>query len=233
VNAYQKRAVPYEDLEKKKAEAKAWEAEREALSFATFRIDQERLVEERKTEARLAELEQKAVQLNGEVATEEDTILRLKHEVQMRVIRAPVCGRVGEVAEFRVGSVARTGDRLGVIVPETELRAAALFSAASAGRIRTGQAARLRLQSYPWTQYGTLAARVVSVGSEPSDGLIRVEFTLAADQASRIPVGHGLQGSAEVEIEQVSPAILVLRAAGQLLAATPSRGDNTSQRGAP
>jgi membrane fusion protein (multidrug efflux system) len=130
-----------------------------------------------------------------------------------------VAGRIGEVSELHVGSVVRPADRLGTIVPTGAPRGVAFFPAAAVGRLRPGQATRLRLDSFPWTQYGTLPATVADVGNEPTGGLIRVEFTLHPEPSSLIVVEHGLPGSAEVEVERVSPAVLVLRAAGQFLAA--------------
>jgi membrane fusion protein (multidrug efflux system) len=120
-------------------------------------------------------------------------------------------------AEFRVGSVVKEAETIGSIVPRGEPRAVAHFPAAAVGRVRAGQAARLRLDGFPWTQYGTLTARVADVGDEPRDGLIRVELALGQDPLSAIPLGHGLPGTAEVEVDRVSPATLVLRAAGQAL----------------
>jgi hypothetical protein len=86
------------------------------------------------------------------------------------------------------------------------------------GRVQTGQPALLRLDSFPWTQYGSLAATVASVASEVRDGRVRVELMVASEPTARLPLQHGLRGTVEVEVEQAAPATLVLRAAGQLLA---------------
>jgi len=98
----------------------------------------------------------------------------------------------------------------------------AAFPAAAVGRIRPGQPARVRLEGFTWKQYGALAATVADVGNAPNAGRIRVELVLAPGRASPIPLGHGLPGSAEVEVERVSPAVLALRAAGQYLATVPA-----------
>jgi len=50
-----------------------------------------------------------------------------------------------------------------------------------------------------------LQAQVDRVGNEPKDGLIRVELALRSPQSTSIPLQHGLPGSAEVEVERVSP----------------------------
>src|SRR5262249_44778232 len=143
-------------------------------------------------------------------------IRRLEHDLELRTVRAPVAGRVGEVVAFPVGSVVRAAEKMGAVVPLGEPRAVGWFPAASVGGLHPGQPARLRLTGFPWTQYGTLPATVTDVGNEASDGQIRVELRLAAT-ASSLPREHGLPCSAEVEVERVSPAVLVLRAAGQFL----------------
>ena len=55
------------------------------------------------------------------------------------------------------------------------------------------------------------------VSSELRDGSIRVEMAIADDTPEGLPLQHGLPGTAEVEVERVSPAALVLRAAGKIL----------------
>jgi membrane fusion protein (multidrug efflux system) len=206
-----------EDTQNRAAAEAARDAAR-ALALGATRLEQDRRVREIDRAAHLAELEHDAIELRGDLAAQEAAILRLEDDLRRRTVRAPVTGRVGEAApEFRVGSVVRAADRLGAIVPTGSPRAVALFPAAAVGRIRPGQPARLRLDGFAWTQYGTIPAVVAEVGNEPSDGRIRVELSLRPGLVTPIPVGHGLPGSAEVAIEQVTPAHLVVRAAGQFL----------------
>jgi membrane fusion protein (multidrug efflux system) len=213
-------AISPEEFERHLKESTASQAAVVVLTRATDRLEQDRLAQESDRKVRLAKLDREAVELAGDIAIEEAAIRRLEHDIEMRIIRAPVSGRVGEaVADFRVGSVVRAADRLGAIVPAGEARAVALFPAASIGRLHPGQPARLRLDGFPWTQYGTIPATVADVGNEASNGLIRVELALAPDFVSPIPLEHGPPGSVEVEVESVSPAVLTLRAAGQLQAA--------------
>jgi len=96
------------------------------------------------------------------------------------------------------------------------------------GRIRPGQHARLRLEGFPWAQYGSVSATITNVASEIRDGTIRVEMALDSNPGSRIPLQHGLPGSVEVEIETLSPANLVLRTAGSLLAGPKGNFTNLS-----
>jgi membrane fusion protein (multidrug efflux system) len=214
-------AVSEETLRKDEAEAEARRAQARALVLAVTRGEQDRLAQEGDRRTRLAGLERERAEIEGEAAIAEAAIRTLRNEVERRLIRAPVSGRVGESAEFRPGAVVRAAERLGAVVPPGRPRVVAAFPAASVGRIRPGQPAWVRLEGFPWTQYGALAARVADVGNEPSEGRVRVELVLAPGRASPIPLGHGLPGSAEVEVERVSPAVLALRAAGQYLATVP------------
>jgi hypothetical protein len=85
--------------------------------------------------------------------------------------------------------------------------------------VRPGQPALLRLQGFPWAQYGTVSAQVARVAGEIRDGKVRVELTLSSAPPSRIPFQHALPGSVEVEIDRISPAALILRSAGDLIGA--------------
>ena len=109
----------------------------------------------------------------------------------MHAIRAPVSGRIAEATQKRGGAYVPAGERLSTIVPDGTLHAVADFTPGTAvGRIRVGQRARLRLEGYPWMQYGSVASRVDRVGTEARDGLVRVEFTIHPAADSAIPAGR-------------------------------------------
>jgi multidrug resistance efflux pump len=173
----------------------------------------------RSQEARLAELRGQVASLEGQNATAQAVVRQLESALEQRKIRAPIAGHIAELSELRVGSVVGEGARLGALVPAGKLKAVALFDPPAAlGRVRPGQLACLRLDGFPWTQYGTVPATVTSVADEVRDGHIRAELAVHPDPASPIPLQHGLPGTVEVEVERVTPATLVLRAAGRLLA---------------
>jgi multidrug resistance efflux pump len=114
-------------------------------------------------------------------------------------------------------------------VPTGELRIVASFEPADAlGRIQPGQPARLRLDGFPWTEYGSISATVTHVGSEVRDGRIRVELAVNPHSANRVPMQHGLPGTVQVVVERISPASLVLRVVGRGLGG--SRQAGTIQR---
>jgi multidrug resistance efflux pump len=169
--------------------------------------------------ANIQKLKQEEARIVGEEETTKASIRRLEYETERRYIRAPVSGRVVEIAALGIGTFIPEGGRLGTIAPPKRLKAVAEFPSSEVlGHIVPGQPAWLRLNGFPWTQYGSVSATVVSIASEQKDGLVRVDFRINPKPATRIPMQEGLLGSAEVEVEHISPATLILRAAGTLMA---------------
>ncbi|MCI0675546.1 MAG: HlyD family secretion protein [Phycisphaerales bacterium] len=214
------------DLEQLRARANA-EQMRAALDAARLAVERMQL-EHRSaaTERRLKieQIQRDIAKLEGQRRVDEASIRRLEHEIARRRVVAPVSGVVGEAADIRNGSVLAERDWIATIIPSSaELRVVAEFPAASAmGRIAPNQKARVRLQGFPWSQYGSIVAVVDRVAGEmraaddPADGpVLRAELKLQPLlNGTAIPLQHGLLGTVEVEVERLSPAMLVLRAAG-------------------
>jgi membrane fusion protein (multidrug efflux system) len=76
----------------------------------------------------------------------------------------------------------------------------------------------MRLDGFPWAQYGAVPATVETVAGEVRDGTVRVELAPDASPSLPVPMQHGLPGSVEVRVERVAPVALALRAAGQFIA---------------
>jgi len=198
------------------ADAQKQNATVESLRLAAKRQDTERLSLQSQRRSRIEALRREQGRLAGNRTKLGAQLHRLESEMKLRRIIAPIDGTIGEVANFRIGAVIAAGEKLGAIVPAGALKVIAQFEPAKAlGRVRQGLPARLRFDGFPWTQYGTLTATVSTVANEVRDGYVRVELTPSRD--FRIPLQHGLPGSTEVEIEQISPALLVVRTAGQML----------------
>ncbi len=83
------------------------------------------------------------------------------------------------------------------------------FASAALNRIHAGQPAFFRISGL-----GSFPARVKAVSRETPEGFGRVDLLL--DKAAR-PLSRGMAGTVQVQVEFVSPARLLLRAAGLLL----------------
>ncbi len=217
-------AIPELDMLRAQAQADTQRAASEALALGMRRLEGEQRTRKSQGLTRVEELRREAAILEGRRATSTATIDVLSADISKRTIRAPAAGRIGELAAFRVGGYVREGERLGTVIPHGALKAIADFAPAAAlGRIEPGQLARLRLDGFPWAQYGAVNAVVSRVGLETREGRVRVELDVVRDPLQRIPLQHGLAGAMEIEVEKVSPVRLALRSIGKTLGA-PAEG---------
>ncbi|HYU36267.1 MAG TPA: HlyD family efflux transporter periplasmic adaptor subunit [Thermoanaerobaculia bacterium] len=209
--------IPPADAERARSEAEQRHAAAESLRQTLDRLGFEEQGTASEQRGDIDELERDLALLASQASEAQAAVRRLERDLELRTIRAPVAGRIGQIAPVRVGSVVAAGDPLAMVVPAGEIKAIAEFLPASAlGRIQPDQRARIVLQSFPAAQYGDLPATVTRLASEPRDGRIRVELALEPDRHSRLPLQHGLPGTVEVEVERVSPAVLVLRTVGKV-----------------
>jgi membrane fusion protein (multidrug efflux system) len=197
------------------------EAERNAARVQAAESEVARLEAERETAdldraAALERIDRERADISGQLAAEKATAERLALEVERRVVRSPIDGVVAEVTPALVGELARKGDTMAVVVPPGVRIVAGFAPEQALGRVRAGQRAHFRLAGFPWAQYGLLEATVTEVAGEVRDGIVRVELTIA-EPSRPIPLEHGLPGDVEVEVDRVSPLMLVLRAAGAAL----------------
>lgn len=180
--------------------------------FELDRDSRDRLATIIRVEGEIAELEVEQTRARGRISS-------LEAEIERHRVRAPIDGFVGDLAPIERGSWLERGEWVGVVIPDGELEIVAEFPPSAIGRVAIGQPAMLRLTGFPWTQYGSVLATVTRVASEPRQGTIRVELRIDEVPAA-IVLEHGLPGTLEIEIEETSPADLLLRAAGRRLTGT-------------
>jgi hemolysin D len=90
---------------------------------------------------------------------------------------APVGGHVQQLAIHTLGGVVTPAQELLRIVPgDDELEIEALVLNRDIGEVRTGMSAVVKFQAYPFTRFGTLAARIEAISADaindPALGLV-------------------------------------------------------------
>jgi membrane fusion protein (multidrug efflux system) len=211
------KSVPEIDAVRARADADQKAAELAAAKALFVKLQHQFHTERDDRRTRIATLQREASRLQADLGSLGANIDTLEHNVEVRSIRAPASGRIGEIGTVRLGSVIHEGDQIATIVAKGDLKVVAEFPPAQAlGRVRPGQNARVRFEGFPWTEFGDVTGRVVDVASEVRDNHARADL-LIVNHSDRIPLQHGLPASVEVEIERTSPAQLVLRAAGSLV----------------
>jgi multidrug resistance efflux pump len=208
------------DIETARAEKAGKDADLAAARVGIDRFRAEQIAMERSKRGELNSLTRQRLNLEGERAGARSTVALRERETELRRIRAPMSGRLGEVNPIQIGAVIREGDSLASILPDGEVRVVAEFTAPALGRLRPGQRGRLRLEGFPWTQYGHVNAVVTKVATETRQQRVRVELAVNHASDSLIPLQHGMPGMAEIEIERVAPLSLLLRSLGHALSGT-------------
>jgi membrane fusion protein (multidrug efflux system) len=211
---------------KARAELERAAASEQAARAAMTRAMRDGTVRSTERNTRIAGLRREIARIEADEAVARASVERLREELDRRILRAPQSGILGETSSVRVGALVKAGDRLASIVAGGTVRIVAQFSPASSfGRIRPGQRARMRLDGFPWTEFGALDATVVEVASEARDGLARVQLSVNEPAPARVPIEHGLPGIVDVTVEHATPLALVLRTVGRSLdGATPAGG---------
>jgi multidrug resistance efflux pump len=202
------------DLLRTRADAEKRRAVADGMRLSVLRQKADDDLKLKERISRRQSLERELASLEGQARSLAVDMERVGNEIERRRIRAPISGVLADVSIVKSGSVVAEGDRLATLVCDGHLAVVASFSPNAIGRLKPGQAGRLRLAGYPWQQYGALPVVVAHVASELRESQIRVELRLDAP-ASDIPLQHALPGTVEIQVEKISPAALILRAAGR------------------
>jgi membrane fusion protein, adhesin transport system len=210
--------TPRVEAMRAQADAQRAVASRDAIEQEVHRLTFDATSRGGQNAARIEELARQSLELESQRSATLDEITGLRLEIDRRLIRSPVSGIVAAVQPIHPGAVVSAGARLATIVPPGALSILADFEPAGAlGRIRPGQKATLRLTGYPWAQYGDVSAVVERVAGEQRDGRLQVELRATHSSLHGVTLAHGLAGTLEVAVEQVSPARLLLRTLGRSL----------------
>jgi membrane fusion protein (multidrug efflux system) len=211
------RLASVSDSERTARDARQAQAEVTAQGIAVERLQREQVTREADRDARLGQLGSTMRDFDAQEGVAKADLARLRYEIERRKIRAPLDGRIADAEILTPGSVVTQGERLGMLVPAGKLRIIAHYAPVAAGRIQVGQSARLRLDGFPWTQYGSIRARVTAVATELRDSTLRVELAVAGPVPPAVPLQHGLPGRVDVDVDLVTPLQLVMRELGGLV----------------
>ena len=124
-------------------------------STASFRAETLRTLRDREAQADL-----KLKQLAEEGA-------KANKRNQLTKLTAPVDGTVQQLAVHTAGGVVTEAQVLLVLVPdEAEVTAEVVLENKDIGFVSAGQEAEIKLETFPFTRYGTVAATVKSVSAD-------------------------------------------------------------------
>ncbi len=116
---------------------------------------------------RITEIERAKSGLEGEIGRLASELARARSEADRLVLRAPMAGRVHQLAIHTVGGVIQPGQEVLTIVPsDAALVLEARVDPASVDQIHEGQTASVRLTSFNQRTTPELTGRVVNVSAD-------------------------------------------------------------------
>jgi len=87
-----------------------------------------------------------------------------------QILYAPVAGRVQQLAVHTVGGVVTEAQTLMLLVPKEDfLEVEATLTNKDIGFVREGQAAEIKVHTFPFTKYGIIDAEVVGISADAVD----------------------------------------------------------------
>jgi multidrug resistance efflux pump len=163
----------------------------------------------------LLKVKLRIAKLNVEIGNNNQQINNTNNQKIKHIIRSPVSGSVATSATFEQGQYLHIGDKLGQIISSKNTMIEAQFKPEEAlGHLTVGQQATVRVKAFPWTQYGTIDAEIVSVASAINNRNIRVQLKFKNLSATTIPLSQDMPVNVEVITEFISPLNLLVKSAG-------------------
>lgn len=181
---------------------------------ARMREAEAALYESRKAKlAFLAEIQRslsdRSVKANQELAQLDQQGIKSAQREQLTKLRAPVSGTVQQLAVHSTGGVVTPAQTLMVVVPEgAGVIAEVIVENKDIGHVREGDRAEIKLETFPFTRYGTVPAVVTRVSADavPDERRGAVfALTLALQQqhievdGQRVSLAPGMNLTAEVK----------------------------------
>ena len=127
-----------------------------------------------------------------QVAAEQE-LTKAVTRASARTLTAPIDGVVQQLAVHTVGAVVTPAQELMVVVPQDgALEVEAVLENKDIGFVHTGQTAEIKIDTFPFTKYGTIAGRIVGLShdavADAQRGLVYKMRVLL--QRSRIEIDH-------------------------------------------
>ncbi len=117
-----------------------------------------------KSEEQFKNLETEMTTLQAEIAQTNSQINSLQLQLQQRVLKSPISGRVFQLPIQRPGAVVQSGTMVAEISPEdSPLIVRAQMPTSESGSLRKGLPVKLKFDAYPFQDYGIIEGELVEI----------------------------------------------------------------------
>lgn len=154
----------------------------------------------------IVEIDRKAADLNSQIS-------QAKMNLKYQEIKAPVSGTIFELKATAPGFVATSSEPILKIVPDKSLNATVFISNKDIGFVKSGQSVDVRIDSFPFSEFGDVKGKIVSIGSDalPIDqthnyerfpATIKLEKQDITIKGKPVTLQSGMSLSANVKLRQ-------------------------------
>jgi hemolysin D len=154
----------------------------------------------------IVEIDRKVADLNGQIS-------QAKLNLKYQNITAPVSGTIFELKAGTPGFVATSSEPILKIVPNNTLTAKVFISNKDIGFVKSGQPVDVRIDSFPFSEFGDVKGKVVSIGSDalPADqahpyerfpAVIKLEKQNITIKGQPVTLQSGMSLSANVKLRE-------------------------------
>ena len=167
---------------------------------AAYRAETQRLLQDRAAQAAT-----KLQQLDAEHS-------KASQREKLTQLTAPVAGTIQQLAVHSVGGVVTPAQPLMIVVPDSnQVTAEVSIANLDIGFVNAGQVAEIKLETFPYTRYGTVTARVDVVTADAVTdekkgsyypAILRLNRGDMLIDGKRVPISPGMNITAEIKTGQ-------------------------------
>lgn len=152
---------------------------------------------------------------NGNRQQLEDAIQRLKNAInlwdQQYIVRSPIAGEVTLFDIWNKNQIVKSAQVLFTVLPKNaeSIIGKVTIPIQNSGKVKAGQKVLIKLDNYPYQEWGSLSGKVVTMSAVPKQGeafytvYIRVD-NLRTSFDKNVDFKQEMQGSAEIITEELS-----------------------------
>lgn len=183
-------------------------AERQKLSVE---LEQKKTQQEKikiESQQQLQQLQVEITQLKTQIAEGKKALSALQLKIEEQTIKAPVNGVISSLELQNIGQIVQSGDTIAELAPENmPLVLSALLPSQEAGLVKKGMPVKIKLDAYPYQDYGVINGTVSSISSDskPHEQLgqvYQIEIGLnqnyIMDEGKKVTLKPGQTGNAEI-----------------------------------
>lgn len=164
------------------------------------------------SQQKIQQLQVQVTQFQAKINETQNRLTTAKAQLQQLSLRSPVDGSISSLNLPNPGEVVQPGQTIAEVAPQdTPLVLSAILPNREAGFVKTGMPVQVKLDAFPYQDYGVISGEVISISpdSKPDErrgAVYQVEIALERnsirDNQTTIPLKAGQTASADIVLRR-------------------------------